>query len=181
MSMKKFFYILLLLLPGIAVSQTTIYMRIVDANGTQILGESNVQGFQNQIVVLSFGQENASCITISNPSCVVNAGRFSMNYITDRSAPRLKKSLFTNERLQVVELTFSKAGGINLNYAVIRLEDVYVKDFSEGSSSDVPTCSISFIASRIGWTYRRQLPTGQLDTPVKFGWNVVTNSEWTGF
>jgi type VI secretion system Hcp family effector len=184
MSMKKFFYILLLLLPGISFSQTTtIYMRIVDANGSPILGESNVQAFQNQIVVLSFGQENASCITISNPSCVVKTGEFSMNYVTDRSAPRLKKSLFTAEKLQVVELTFSKSGGggSNLNYAVIRLEDVYVKGFSEGSSSDVPTCSISFIASRIGWTYRRQLPTGQLDTPVKFGWNVVTNSEWTGF
>jgi type VI secretion system Hcp family effector len=181
--MKKFFYILLLLLPGIAFSQTKIYMRIVDATGTQIPGESTAQGFLNQIAVLSFGQENESCITISNPSCVVKAGQFSMNYVTDRSAPRLKKSLFTSERLQVVELTFSRlgGGGINLNYAIIRLEDVYVKDFSEGSASDVPTCSISFIASRIGWTYRRVLSSGQLDTPVKFGWNVVANSEWTGF
>lgn len=180
--MKKIIYMLLCVLPVSVFAQTTIYMRIVDAGGAQILGESVAQGFNNQIVVQSFGQENASCITIINPSCRVETGQFSLNFTMDRSAPRLKKSLYTAERLQVVELTFQRQNaGAGLNYSIIRLEDVFVKDFSEGGATDVPTCTISFLASRIGWTYRRQLPSGQLDTPVKFGWNVATNSEWTGF
>jgi type VI secretion system secreted protein Hcp len=162
---------------------TEIFVKIIDANGTQINGESNDIKHQNEIVTTSFGQENINCSTITGGvPCAGKAGHFIFNMNINKSLPLLKKALYNTEHLLSVDIVFRKAGGTPFEFYKIRLENVIITHITDAADASTGVKNqVEADAARFGWTYIGQKSDGTSDAPIKFGWDVTSNSVWTGF
>jgi type VI secretion system Hcp family effector len=160
-----------------------IFVKVIDATGTQIIGGSTVAAHPNEIITTSFGQENINCSTITGGSpCSGKPGHFIFNMITDKSIPLLKKALYNTEHLISIDIVFRKIGATPFEYYKIRLENVIITHITDaGDLSTGSKNQVEVDAAKFGWTYIMQKSDGSPDTPVKFGWDITTNTAWTGF
>ncbi|HXV39253.1 MAG TPA: type VI secretion system tube protein Hcp [Nitrosopumilaceae archaeon] len=93
----------------------------------------------------------------------------------DKSSPKLMQAVATGEHLKSVELTVRKAGGTQMDYYIVHLEDVLVSSYSSsGSSGEVPMESISFNYQKIEFQYIPTNPDGTAGQAVKASWNLAT-------
>lgn len=187
--MSKFFTLVAiigLLLPGKLVTAQNIFVKILDKSGTLIAGESTDARHPNEIDATSFGQENTSCATnigAGGGVCSGKPGHFIFNMNLNKSLPPLNKALFTGAALTSVDIVFRRAGGLQMEYYKLRLESVFVTHVTNSNDgTSTPTgVQVELDAARMGWTYIPQNPDGTSGTPLKFGWDITKNLEWTGF
>ena len=183
---KSTFFLLAFLLfyIGAHAQGYSIFVKIIDANGKQINGEVADKGYENQIAATNFGQENINCTTVTGGApCSGKSGRFIFNMVINKSLPLLKKALFSTEHLTSIDIIFRKPGSSTpFTYYKIRLENVIVTHITDAADliNSVKN-QVELDAARFGWTYIYQSANGGTDTPIKFGWDIISNTEWTGF
>ena len=78
---------------------------------------------------------------------------------------------------KTVDLSMRKAGGTQMDYYVIHLEDVLVSSYStSGGSSEAPMESISFNYQKIEFQYIPTNADGTAAAAVKASWNLKENT-----
>jgi type VI secretion system Hcp family effector len=135
---------LLLLTAALVNSQGAVFMYITNAPG-----EVTAPPYVNWIQVDSFSYGVAKA-TNSTPrhSAVFVAKQ------TDKASPKLAELCNKGHRIPSVKIEFTKSAGSQLTrYYQIALKDALVSTYDSGSGGDRPTETVSFVYSRIDWTY----------------------------
>ena len=171
--MKAIFF-LLLFTPLIAFSQNAdVYLKLTDASGQQIKGESVMKGFERWIraTTINTGGKNNTQITFTMP-------------VSGASAD-LKRALASGSKLpggQISVLTPSLTGGTPVVSYIIKMENIMVSSCSEAMGcNNVMNTSVTLEVTRIGWIYYQTDKSGMQTISRKFGWDAATQAEWTNF
>lgn len=107
----------------------------------------------------------------------VSFSDFHFTKTVDKSSPKLMQAAATGEHLKTVDLTVRKAGGTQMEYYTVHLEDILVSSYStSGSSGEVPMESISFNFQKIEFQYIPTNADGTAAEAVKASWNLATNT-----
>jgi type VI secretion system Hcp family effector len=178
------FIALLFAIPAFAQT-TTIFVKIIDANGNQIKGESMDANHKDEIIAESFGQDNTGC-AVGSGSCGGTLGNFIFNMNGDKSLPLLNQALFSGTQLRSVDIVFRKTFTNSLNpveYFKVHLETVSIVHVTNslGESANAPLLSqVALSAAKAGWTYTAVRQNGP-DSPVKWGWDAIQKLPWLSF
>jgi len=145
-------------------------------------GESSDEKHKGSIEIQSFswGLSNSGAMAGGGGGGTgkVQFQDFHFTKTVDKSSPQLMQAVATGEHLKSVDLAVRKAGGTQMEYYIIHLEDVLVSSWTtSGSSGDVPTESISFTFQKIEFQYMPQKPDGTAAEAVKASWNLKTNTK----
>ena len=157
-----------------------IFVKATDNTGTLIPGESVVSTHPNEIAALNFGQESSPCPS-TTPGCGIVTGNFVFNMIINKSINTFRRLMYLNLHLNTVDIVFRKTGPTPMEYYKIHLENVIVTnvhDISDATAGSANTFQISLDPQKFHWTYIPQLSTGALGTPIKFGYDKLTNTEF---
>jgi len=179
--MRVILLFLLLFSASQSFAQTRLFIKVTASDGTIIQGESAVRGHENEIEATSYGQDITNCC--GELVGKTTFGKFIANMALNKASNKLKGILIKGLHLKAVDVTARKAGESQGDFYKIKMEDVTISQMTEGLSdgNTIPQQQISFNASRIGWTYTPSDSKGGLGSPVKFGWDIKKNIEWTGF
>ncbi|HYF31066.1 MAG TPA: type VI secretion system tube protein Hcp [Chitinophagaceae bacterium] len=153
-----------------------VVIKLVDAQGNQIMGELAGPGRNGYLAITSIGQENINCTDITGAMCSAKPGHFIFNTLDNKAMNGLRKALFTSEHLSLVEITFRRSGGTQEEYLRIRMENVLVKNLRDAytdSMLNVVTHQVELQAGKIGWYH-----SAMGSVINKFGWNYIQNVEW---
>jgi len=171
--MKKII-VLLLLSPLFTFAQnTTVFIKLTDASGQQIKGESITRGFERYIQATSTSASGR------------NNTQFNFSMTVSGASADLKKAMATGQLLpngMVVAVVPNGGGAPVLSYD-IKMEELRVLSCSESMGCNgVMNTNVSLQATRIGWTYYTpNLKGGPSTVSRKFGWDAAANKEWTNF
>jgi type VI protein secretion system component Hcp len=153
--------------------KTDVFIKLTDAKGQQIKGESALKGFERWIgatTIASGGKNN----TLLNFTMTVNG-----------ASADLKRAMANGELLMSGQVTVllpaQKGGGPVISYT-IKIEKIAVTECYEamGCNNTLNT-TVRLQATRIGWTYYNQSGSGAQTVSRKFGWDSETGREWTNF
>ena len=144
-------------------------------------GESTDAKHKGQIEIDSFswGVSNSGSMAAGGGG---GAGKvqfqdFHFTKTVDKSSPKLMQAVATGEHLKTMDLTVRKAGGTQMEYYVIHLEDILVSSYStSGSSGGLLMEEISFNYQKIEFEYIPQNADGTAAGAVKASWNLATNT-----
>jgi type VI secretion system Hcp family effector len=177
-----------LLCTGQVFAQSTIFVKIIDGSGNQIKGESLDKSHPDEIVSVSYGQDNTGCPIdpmSGGGSCNAKLGNFIFNMNGDKSLPLLNQALFTGNLLRSVDIVFRKSssgGAKPIEYYKIHLETVSITHITNSyDNGGTLMAQVSLSAAKVGWTYIAQRANGTTDNPVKWGWDVTKRSPWASF
>lgn len=97
----------------------------------------------------------------------------------DKATSALLSACSAGKHISKVEVSVCKAGGHQIEYCRITLEEVMVTDVSyDGSNgNDILDVSYSFQAARVRHQYWQQTATGGKGAEVAAGWNIKENRE----
>ena len=172
-NMRKLIFILLLT-PLFSFSQnTSVFIKIIDAAGLQIKGESTTKGFERNIQATSTSTAGK------------NNSQFNFTMTVSGASADLKKAMANGQSLPTAEViaTVPNGGGAPAISYTIKMEQVKVISCTESMGCNaIMNTTVSLQATRIGWTYYTPNPRGGASiVSRKFGWDVATNTEWTNF
>lgn len=181
MSINKIFFAAMLVLIASLAKGQDIFIKTINPT---IDGESAVSGHAKEIIAVRFAQEASSC-DIANPGsgggvCKTTTSSFAFDLNIDKAIIGLRGAMYKGTRLQKVQITFRKPGSSPFEYYKITLGDAVVSKITDATNGNSNQCQVQFSAVKYFWTYTSQSSTGAAGTPVTFGWNSVTNSEWDG-
>jgi type VI protein secretion system component Hcp len=163
---------ILLLSPLFSFSQNAdVFIKLTDARGQQINGESSRKGYERWI------QAN------STNSGGKNSTQFSFTMTVSGASADLKRAMANGEFLSKAEVyaVSPNMGAGSLVYS-IKMEQVTVLSCTETMGcNNMMSTTVSLQATRIGWTYYTQGRTGVATVSKKYGWDASTNTEWTNF
>lgn len=165
--------LILLLSPFFSVAQKTeVFIKLTDANGLQIKGESVTKGFERWI--------GATNITSSGK----NNSQLNFTMVVNGASADLKKAMANGSLLmngQVYVMVPNPSGGAPLISYTIKMENILVTTCYEAMGcNNIMNTTVMLQATRIGWTY--YTTTGGIQTVSrKFGWDASTGKEWTNF
>lgn len=168
-----------------ANAQSSVYMKVMDPS--QINGESVATLFPGWTEINEFNAGSSAQAPVfsggggAGPSLAVPKC-FTISMYQDKMAYYLKKQMFIGSTLTSLEIDFTKISGgtgAPLIYYKVQMENVYVTAIEEAGAAGSPvTMNVSFVPQRFRYTYYPQLATGALGTPVIFGWDNTTNTQW---
>jgi type VI secretion system Hcp family effector len=175
---------LLFAIPAFAQT-TTIFVKIIDANGNQIKGESMDANHKDEIIAESYGQDNTGC-AVGVGSCGGTLGNFIFNMNGDKSLPFLNQALFSGTPLRSVDIVFRKASSLpsTIEYFKVHLETVSIVHVTNslGDAANAPLLvQVALSAAKAGWTYTALRSNGTPDSPVKWGWDAIPKLPWSSF
>ena len=134
----------------------------------------NIQSF-------SFGASNPTSVGTSTSGSGASRGMpSSINIINDMDSadPDLYMATLLGNHFKTATLICRKSGGQQNIFYQIDLTEVFISNYNvsgnSGSGSDAPGVSFSMSFSQITITYTPQDATGKKGTPIKKGYNVVT-------
>ncbi|MFN9993051.1 MAG: Hcp family type VI secretion system effector [Phycisphaerales bacterium] len=97
----------------------------------------------------------------------------------DKSSPVLFMKCATGEHIKSALLTVRKAGGSQLEFVKVTIDDVVISEFKSGSenkSDEVPMETVELQFTQIKFEYQAQDAKGAASGgPVSGSWNVKTN------
>jgi len=187
MTSKKFFtksflsavYAILLIGASVTASAATdIFLKIEGVDG-----ESAVKGHEGSIDILSWSWGLSQTGTIGTSGA--GAGKVSMQdfhftkYI-DKSSPQLMLKTSSGEPIPTLVLTiFRSQGDSSVPYLKIQLHDVLVSSLVLGGSDNEDRFQeqVSFNFSKIEFEYYPPTSDGNVPTPIKYGWDLATNTK----
>jgi type VI protein secretion system component Hcp len=165
--------LILLLSPLLSVAQKTdVYLKLIDASGFQIKGESATKGFERWI--------NVTTITSGGK----NNTQLNFTMLVSGASADLKKAMANGTTLlngQVTVTVPNQFGGAPLTSYIIKMENILVTTCYEAMGcNNMTNTTVMLQATRIGWTY--YTTSGGVQTVSrKFGWDASTGKEWTNF
>jgi type VI secretion system secreted protein Hcp len=110
----------------------------------------------------------------------VNVKDLTVTKLVDRSSPTLMGLCFTGAPVKSAVLSMRKAGGTQMEYINITMEDAVI---SSTNSANTPgqeqlTETITMNFARVKFNYTPQKPDGSADAAVKFGYDIAKNVKW---
>jgi len=159
---------------GSAFAAADYFLKIDGVEGESIddkhKGEIEIQSW-------SWGASNSGSMASGGGTGKASFSDFHFTKTVDKSSPKLMQAVATGEHLKTMDLTVRKAGGTQMEYYVIHLEDILVSSYStSGSSGDLLMEEISFNYQKIEFEYIPTKDDGTADAAVKASWNLATNT-----
>ncbi len=155
-----------------------IYLKVDGATG-----ESKDSNHKNWIDVLSF---NWGATQPGNMAVGGGGGTGKVNYkdlqvqaLIDKATPAILKYCSSGKHVTKVELSICKAGGSQIEYSRIVLEDVLVTqtEFTGVGNTDTIVINYAFQASKVNVSYWEQSDSGTRGAESKAGWDIKQNKE----
>lgn len=99
--------------------------------------------------------------------------------LIDKSTPAILKYCSNGKHVAKIELSVCKAGGNQVEYSKIVLEDVLVTqtDFNGVGQNDAIVVDYAFQASKVTMSYWEQGSSGTKGAESKSGWDIKQNKE----
>jgi type VI secretion system secreted protein Hcp len=149
-----------------------------------IKGESVDQKHAGEIDVLSWSWGASQSATFQSGSgggtAKVNVHDLTVTKYVDRSSPTLMGLCFTGLPIKSAILSMRKAGGTQMEYINISMEDCVVSSTGAANSTGeerlIETITLNF--ARVKFAYTPQKPDGSADAAVKFGYDIAKNVKW---
>ena len=164
--------LVLSLIPFFCFSQTNnkVFIKLTDANGKQINGESKDIHYKDWIYTTFINSSGNNNTLLS----------FTMD-VSGASAV-LKKAMLTSLTLLNGEVNVTAGNKNTVSPEIlykIKMEKIKVLNCSEttGSNNSMQT-AVTLQATRIGWIYYTTSNTGVQTESKRYGWDVELNKEW---
>ncbi|MGP2447677.1 Hcp family type VI secretion system effector [Pantoea stewartii subsp. indologenes] len=148
-----------------------------------IEGESQNANHKKWIDVLSFdwGAQQPGNMAVGGGGGAgkVNYRDLTVEALIDKATPALVKYCASGKHLSKVQLSVCKAGGQEVEYTRITLEDVLVTqtDFTGVGHASTLGMQYSFQASKVALEYWEQASQGTKAASVQMGWDIKQNKE----
>jgi type VI secretion system secreted protein Hcp len=144
--------------------------------------ESTDKKHKNEIDVESWSWGATQTGAASGHGAGGGAGKVSMQDFhfvmkVNKASPILMLSCATGKHIKAATLTCRKAGGDQQEYMKITMTDLLVSSYQTGGSGEIPMDQVAINFSKIEFEYKPQKADGTLDSPVKTGWDVKTNTK----
>lgn len=159
----------------------TILMKVGD--GSKISGESKIQGFTDQIELLSYSHSVAMPMThdVSNTKRTAGTamvGEIAITKYLDKSTPVFNQHCCMGTDLGTVIITLvQNDGAAVIPLMTYTLSNVLVSSISVGGGGGgIPTESISLNFSKIQWDYHQQKTEGSEGGKVPAVWDLTLNA-----
>jgi len=109
----------------------------------------------------------------------VNFNDLSVDALIDKSTTAILKYCASGKHISKVELSICKAGGQQIEYARITLEDVLVTTvhYTGSDNGDTVGINYAFQASKVKQQYWEQTSSGGKGAESSAGWNIKENKE----
>ncbi|MGE9551087.1 Hcp family type VI secretion system effector [Erwinia amylovora] len=109
----------------------------------------------------------------------VNFEDLSVTALIDKSVTAILKNCASGKHLSKVELSICKAGGTQIEYVKITLEDVLIASvhYTGADTGDTVGITYGFQASKIKQQYWEQSSSGGKGAESSAGWNIKENKE----
>jgi type VI secretion system secreted protein Hcp len=147
-----------------------------------IKGESTDAKHTDEIEVLSFSWG------VTNPASSGSGGGagagkatfkdLSIVHNIDKATPKLLEACATGTHLKDATITQRKAGKGQLEYLVIKMNDVIITGVSHDSSAEAAALApetVSLTFAKVDFEYRPQKADGSLDAGIHFKYDLKTN------
>jgi type VI secretion system secreted protein Hcp len=140
-----------------------------------IKGESIDDKHKDEIEILSYSWGvNRSASTGSGASF----HDLSFTHKIDKASPVLMQACATGVHLKEGTITHRKAGKGQLEYLVIKMNDVIVTSVTlNDPSGDTSSENVGIAFSKVDFAYSPQKPDGSLDAAVHFKFDLKANKE----
>ncbi|HTK02735.1 MAG TPA: type VI secretion system tube protein Hcp [Bordetella sp.] len=156
-----------------------IFMKIDGANG-----ESKDANHKDWSDVLSFSWGATQPGNMSSGGGL-GAGKASFNDLhvvarIDKAAPAVMKHCASGKHLSMVQLSMCKAGGTQIEYSKITLEDVLVSSVQlsgDGGSESGVIINFAFQAAKVKQQYWEQTDQGGKGAETLVAWDIKQNKE----
>jgi type VI secretion system secreted protein Hcp len=147
-----------------------------------IKGESLDSKHKDEIEVLSFswGLTNAD---VTAPGGGGGAGKATFHDLAivhkiDKATPNLLRACATGEHLKEATITHRKAGKGQLEFLIVKMNDVIITGVTHGGTGGQPgpeTVSLAF--AKVDLEYKPQKRDGSLDVGIHFKYDIKGNKE----
>lgn len=109
----------------------------------------------------------------------VNYRDLTVQALVDKGTPALLKYCSSGKHIAKVQLSICKAGGQEVEYTLITLEDVLVTqtDYIGVAHGSTLGMEYSFQASKVAMEYWEQTSQGNKGASVQMGWDIKQNKE----
>ncbi len=148
-----------------------------------VTGESKDSNHSGWIDVLSFSwaaeQPGNMSVGGGGGAGKVNFQDLSVQALIDKATPTILKFCANGKHVSKVELSVCKAGGSQIEYSRIVLEDVLVTktSFSGVGHTDTIMVNYLFQASQVNLHYWEQSTQGTKGAETSSGWDIKQNKE----
>ncbi|KAB8312892.1 type VI secretion system tube protein Hcp [Erwinia endophytica] len=148
-----------------------------------VTGESNDSNHKNWIDALSFNwganQPGNMSVGGGGGAGKVNFRDLTVQAFIDKATPAILKYCASGKHITKVDLSVCKAGGNQVEYSRISLEDVLITnvDFNGIGDTEEIVVNYSFQASRVNIHYWEQSDKGTKGAETKSGWDIKQNKE----
>ena len=147
-----------------------------------IKGESLDSKHKDEIEVLSFswGLANAD---VTGPGGGGGTGKATFHDLAivhkiDKATPNLLRACATGEHLKEATITHRKAGKGQLEFLIVKMNDVIITGVTHGGTGAQPgseTVSLAF--AKVDLEFKPQKPNGSLDVGIHFKFDIKGNKE----
>ncbi|HAU5678904.1 TPA: type VI secretion system tube protein Hcp [Citrobacter freundii] len=149
-----------------------------------IKGESQAEGFKDQIEIMSFSHNVAMQVTndVSNTertSGRAHVGEMSLTKFVDLSTPKLNEYCCSGKMVKEAVLTLCRNDDGNmLPFIVYTLDNVIISHLSvSGGSGGKPVETMSLNFTKIKWEITAQKLGGQKEGNVSSVWDMAMNKK----
>jgi type VI secretion system secreted protein Hcp len=148
-----------------------------------IKGESMADGHKDEIEVLSYswGVTNAGSMRSGGGGGEGAANFHDMSFVhsVDKASPVLFQACALGTHLKEATITHRKAGtkGGQVDYLVVKLNDVIITSVTHGGSSDSHSENVSLSFSKVHLEYKPQKQDGSLDAGIQFKYDLKGKKE----
>ncbi|MDE1189175.1 type VI secretion system tube protein Hcp [Erwiniaceae bacterium L1_54_6] len=148
-----------------------------------VTGESNDSNHKNWTDVLSFtwgaSQQGNMAVGGGGGSGKVNYRDLQIQALIDKSTPSILKFCSSGKHVNKVEISICKAGGSQVEYSRIVLEEVLVTlvEFAGVGHTDTIVVNYRFQAAKVTLHYWEQTEQGTKGAETQSGWDIKQNKE----
>lgn len=150
-----------------------IFVKIGD-----IKGESADTKHKDEVDVLSWswGLSNSSDGSGGGGGAgKANFQDLNFTHVLDRASPLLMKACATGQHLKDATLTARKAGKGQLDFLIVKMNDVIVTSVAVAGSGEPPSENVALQFSKIELEYKTQKPDGTPGDSVFFKYDIKAN------
>ncbi len=148
-----------------------------------IKGESTDDKHKDEIEVLSYswGVHSAPPMPVGGGSGTGKATFHDLSIVhhIDKATPQLLQACATGLRLKEATITQRKAGKGQLEYLVIKMNDVIITSVLPSSETAQPSSeTVGLAFAKVDLEYRAQKSDGSLDPGIHFKYDIAANKIW---
>jgi type VI secretion system secreted protein Hcp len=144
-----------------------------------IKGESFDDKHKDEIEVLSYSWG------VTNPGNVHGGASgkatfqdLSITHHIDKASPALMRACATGEHLKEATITHRKAGKGQLEFLIIKMNDVIITGVTHTRDSNDSSENVTMAFAKVDLEYRPQKADGSLDAGIHFKYDIAGSKIW---